>query len=323
MRPLRPNSLGIVWLTPSKVAATEYAAPYYAPRGYVWSVTLKPHRRVASLTDLESKPIRAFFNAANDVRASGLGGWSEEDWRERVDFGVLEQFRWAARFLAKRGLDAVVVRDSIGTTGIPHVSLALLRKSAIEDMTVEEVELPGRGRLLGDIERAVAAHEPKENPIRVDRAYSICRPEDGLLYVEVPSFAHLTTLLLNERFRSTPHLRTAEGYVPYHDSGIAFQAPSLFARGVRPLWYLQKGSRYESAIEQLIEDGVYEGVREAEQHHGQTQYASECEWKGPPGMRFDRRDVAFAWYTPRRAEEADVVRLSEALPWLDMRKEAP
>lgn len=133
----------------------------------------------------------------------------------------------------------------------------------------------------------------------MEEHYHICPITDGLLYVEVPSFKSLMTLLLQQRWRGEAHLRTREGYVPYSGGGIAFYAWNLILKGVRPIWYDTKPRGQKLPIDQIIEylihQGIYSDWGEAYDHNEQKAYANECEWKGPRKMRFDIEDVAYVW----------------------------
>jgi hypothetical protein len=158
--------------------------------------------------------------------------------------------------------------------------------------------------------------------IRKDRGYCICLPSDGLLYVDVPTAAHLGNLLLTQRFRGQAHFRTKHGHTPYSGGGIAFKYRPLLMRGVKPIWY-PKGD-HDAAVTQLVEDGVYADEREAQQYHAQSGYASECEWMGPAGLRFDPSWIVFAWQNPRKPlADVHLTAIEESLPNLDLRAEAP
>jgi hypothetical protein len=139
-----------------------------------------------------------------------------------------------------------------------------------------------------------------------------------MLYVEVPTFEHLNSLLHTKIFRGTAHFRTQDGYVPYYGGGIAFNARSLVSNGIEPLWYLRKGGLYDRALYQLVEDGIYEDELTAEHHCGGG-YPRECEWAGPAGFRFEASWIVFAWYNPRRAPLEDVLNLKADFPELDLR----
>lgn len=160
---LAKNELGVLWTTPSLVVAREYATPSYAAEGVVWTLHVEPSMRVFDLRDLSQAPIRALFEATNEARRSGMGAWTEEDWRRHADFGVFEQFSWTASFLRKRRVEAVLVADSLARMGIPHVSVALLNMKAI--VSAEKQRVPQASRTIGDIARELAA-ERQPNPVR-------------------------------------------------------------------------------------------------------------------------------------------------------------
>lgn len=162
---LKRNALGILWTTPEPGIAAEYARVWYdkKPLVYAWEITLKPRAKVVELTDLSQPAIRALFDATNEVRGSYLGPWTERDWAEHSDFGTLEQFRWAARFLAERRVDAVVVQDKQGTTDVRHMSVAVLRMSAID--TLQRVVISGEEPPSGAYEAQNPV--PPEKPMRL------------------------------------------------------------------------------------------------------------------------------------------------------------
>ncbi len=122
--------------------------------------------------------------------------------------------------------------------------------------------------------------------------------DDGLLYVEVPTFESLQNLLLNQRWRNRAHLRTSCGYVPYFGGGIAFKAWNLIAKGVKPLWREAPGESPEEALSRIVKTtGFFEDENEALEHHAHC-YKKECEWRGPAGMEFSNSDIAFVWLGP-------------------------
>lgn len=146
--------------------------------------------------------------------------------------------------------------------------------------------------------------------------YCICRPRDGLLYVEVPTFDHLRNLLLTQTFRDNAHFRTVDGSVPYMGGGIAFPFVYLRILGVQPLWYPVKGGDTRTAIKQLVEDDIYVDEWEAEDFAGHH-YHRECEWLGPRGLRFSLDAIEYVWLGPNRNEKLILERASllrEILP---------
>jgi len=121
--------------------------------------------------------------------------------------------------------------------------------------------------------------------------YRLCAPEDGLLYVEVPTQNDLLNLLLQRRWRGRANLRTLHGYVPYYGGGIAFHFTDLLLKGVRPSWYCE--GDYRTALQQLVADGYFNSSLEAERFH--SIYPQECEWRGPAGMTFDLENIDHIW----------------------------
>jgi len=199
----------------------------------------------------------------------------------------------------------------------------LYNKCGYGDESVQLAIEWSRGAKRSLAHRVVARYlDYRGAAIRADRDYCICLPKDKLLYVEVPTGEHLVNLLLTGRFRGQAHFRTSQGYAPYSGGGVAFPFKLLLMRGVKPIWYPQ-GDR-DTAIAQLIEDGVYTDEREAQRHSAQIGYAGECEWMGPAGMRFDPAWATYAWYNPRKPpSEESLAAIHAALPSLDLRTDAP
>jgi len=126
--------------------------------------------------------------------------------------------------------------------------------------------------------------------------YCICRPVDGLLYVDVPNQQALLNLVAQQKWHGRANLRTLHGYTPHNGGGIAFKLHNLLYKGVWPSWYLYKKIRddarpliYDLAVIQLIEDGWFQDEDEAIRAH--SIFNQECEWFGPPGMRFNADDI--------------------------------
>lgn len=150
---LKRNGLGILWLAFNPVVAVEYALPSYIKQGYLWTVTLKSDARIVALNDLRQPAIRALFEATNEARRSGLGPWSEADWKNHADFGVFEQFQWASRFLTQRRIDGVLVNDKLSTTDIRHPSIGLFKLNTIASAERREI-VRGPAMTIGEIEEA-------------------------------------------------------------------------------------------------------------------------------------------------------------------------
>jgi hypothetical protein len=158
---LRLNANGVLWLTPNPVVAAEYGSPYYSKRdtAIVWRVKLKPTAKVVELDDLSHPAVRALFENQN-VRlqsSSPFGARTEQAWRQVADFGLLEE-RGAIPFLKGKRVDAVTVkRDTLGTTPIPHDSVALLRLSAIESADKTTLPRSRSDKTIGQIQKDVEA----------------------------------------------------------------------------------------------------------------------------------------------------------------------
>lgn len=162
------NALGVLWLAPNPKVAEEYARKSYSSsQGYLWEVRLKPGAKIVNLRDLSHPAVRAAFDMMNESARSGLGEWTEQDWQERVDFGMLEYRRWMVGFFKKRRIDGLVVQDTLSTTPVKHESVALLRLSAIESMTRQALER-GPERTIGEIEDEILRWERAR---RVARRY--------------------------------------------------------------------------------------------------------------------------------------------------------
>ena len=136
---------GAFWTTPDPAIAAKYARPYYVrkPEVFAWEVHLSPSAKVFNLRDLSQRPIRALFDAINEARHYSLfGPWSEEYWARNADFGNLEANLWAAGFLRKKKVDALIIADVQGTSREEHESVAILRMGAIESL--QRVVIVGR-----------------------------------------------------------------------------------------------------------------------------------------------------------------------------------
>lgn len=152
------NELGILWLSHNPIVALEYALKR-RPNGFLWTVKLRADTTLVDLSDISLKPIRELFEGANDVNRYGLGEWTEQDWVRHADFGILERFRWASKFLASRKLggrkiDGAIVKDTLSTTPLRHPSVALFRLSAIESASREPVASKGKFT-IGEIEQSI------------------------------------------------------------------------------------------------------------------------------------------------------------------------
>lgn len=156
------------------------------------------------------------------------------------------------------------------------------------------------------------------------RAYCICWPTDGLLYVEVPSYDHLRNLLLTQKWRGDAHLRTKDGYVPYFGGGIAFSFTKMRMKGVHPVWYIRKGFTKQQAVAHLVEDGLFVSERDA-LRHAEGDYPGECEWKGKKGLSFTPDAIEYVWLGKRAGKPFDEAKaeLHQFIPDLDVRSEAP
>ena len=151
------NGFGVLWLAENPRVAAQYGHKHYVRTqvAYVWEIDLKPSAKIANLRDLSNRAIRAAFEAQNEANRSGMGDWSESDWEQRADFGVLERWGWMVGFLKKKGLDGVYVQDTLGTTDIPHTSVALFKLSAIEHMERIEVQRSKLPTIIGEIQRDI------------------------------------------------------------------------------------------------------------------------------------------------------------------------
>lgn len=175
---LRLNGYGVLWLTPSRTAAEEYAAPYYRPEGVVLTVHLRPGARAVRLRDAEHPAIRALREKINESRYyTGLGGdLSASWWAEHADFGIFETWRWSAKFLAARKIDAVLVEDKQGTIGMPHESVAILRLSVIASTSSEVVH--NTARTVGEIAERIEREGRVRNPVKEPFGFEVFEDEE-------------------------------------------------------------------------------------------------------------------------------------------------
>lgn len=153
--------------------------------------------------------------------------------------------------------------------------------------------------------------------------YCFCPADDGLLYVEFPDFDHIMTFLLQQRFRRNAHFRTRHGYVPYFGGGIAFDARALYLKGVKPLWFLKKkDGNIQKAIDELIQDGIYQTRREADRHY-EAVYIDECEWLGPSRLWIDLKDIEYVWIGSRQPSKKTLEDFNFLFPNIKLKKTAP
>jgi hypothetical protein len=157
------NGLGILWLTFNPRIAFQYGAKSYSkkPVSYVWEIELKSSAKLPNFRDLKHPAIRAAFEAQNEANSMGLGAWTEDDWKQHADFGVIERWGWMVGLLKSKRLDGVVIQDSLGTIDIAHASVALFRLGAITTMERKEVDRTGEPRTIGDIAKDINDWEVK------------------------------------------------------------------------------------------------------------------------------------------------------------------
>lgn len=151
------NGFGILWLTFNPRIAFQYGAKHYSDKAvsYVWEIELKSGVKIPNFRDLKNPAINAAFEAQNEANSMGLGAWTEDDWRQHADFGVLERWGWMVGFLKKKRLDGVIIQDSLGTIDIPHASVALFRLGAIASMERKEVDRTGEPHTIGEIKKDI------------------------------------------------------------------------------------------------------------------------------------------------------------------------
>jgi hypothetical protein len=175
----RLNGFGILWLAANPRVAFQYGNKSYSKSdvSYVWEIELKPRVKLAALTDLSNPAIRAAFDAQNEANRHGMGAWTEEDWRQHADFGILERWGWMVGLLKEKGLDGIMLRDTLSTTDIPHESVALFRIGAIARM--ERKALPRRdNETIGDIATDIGDwQENVEHTPNMADIYSYGRPK--------------------------------------------------------------------------------------------------------------------------------------------------
>ena len=131
---LKPNGLGIIWVTPDMKVAQQYATPSYAkgqPR--IYKVTLKPNVRVVDLRNVQDPIVQRLMADFNALRKHTVGSEIEaQSWPKWADFGLLEVNggQWT-RWLKGKRVAAVTCSDSVLTSAVPHESVAVLSPSAI------------------------------------------------------------------------------------------------------------------------------------------------------------------------------------------------
>lgn len=136
---------GFFWLALSRDIAFRYGNVHWRPddsRVHLWEIRLHPSAKIVDLRDLTNPIVQKFRNAVNEARGANMnvgGPISEAEWAAWADFGIIEGYRWARRWLMQRKVDGVVVSDTAG--GItPHDSVALFTVKVIASAERESLE---------------------------------------------------------------------------------------------------------------------------------------------------------------------------------------
>ena len=160
------KSGGVLWLTDNRAAAEQYVSghAYAEQSGFLWTVTLKPGARIVDLSDLSIPVVREIYEGVSDARRSTFGPIASDQWPSFADFGLLEAKPWIVSRLKAARYDAVIVKDALQSTGIPHGSFALLRLSAVQSASREPIVID-RSESIGSIEERIAGGV-KNNPAR-------------------------------------------------------------------------------------------------------------------------------------------------------------
>jgi len=128
------NGIGILWLTPDPKAAEIYAGIRNTTgSGFLWDIRLKPSAKIVDLSDLTSPIIREFYKMVSDIRRSTFGPIDEKDWPKFADFGLLEGYGWAVRFLKSKRVHGATCADTAASVH-GHDSVALFNLNAIDSL---------------------------------------------------------------------------------------------------------------------------------------------------------------------------------------------
>jgi hypothetical protein len=166
--PLRLNPFGLLWLTDNPEVARRYVR--YGDRGLLWSVRLRDDAKILDLTDLSIPLTRKVYEALDQHYSTRFSvGVEEESWSKYAMFSLLEHHPWVRTMLMRSKRQGVVLYDTISTTNVPHISVALFTLKAIESAEAVPVDYD-RHETIGDIEAQVErwqrAHPESMKPFR-------------------------------------------------------------------------------------------------------------------------------------------------------------
>lgn len=160
-----PNKLhldenGILWLTPSRTVAANYATPYYWGNrpSWIWTIHLKPGTRLISINDVNVPAVEELRQQLNEFFFLATGPVSVEEWVASATSSYLEGKPWIAQFFLERDVQGVVTTDVLGTSSVPHVSIALFDMIAIEKATRRQAPRY-QERTFGELQKLIEADE--------------------------------------------------------------------------------------------------------------------------------------------------------------------
>lgn len=158
--PLHPDENGILWLTPSRTVAADYATPYYwgDRPSWIWAVKLKPGTRLVALNDVSNPAIEELRQQLNQFFFHATGPVSAEEWARDATSSYLEAKPWVAQFLLERGIQGVITSDVLGTSNVPHLSIALFDMDAIASASRRRAPRYQK-RTLGEVAKRIAQEE--------------------------------------------------------------------------------------------------------------------------------------------------------------------
>lgn len=126
------KSHGVLWLTEEREKAVEYSQPYYHKgNSFLWKVQLSLDTEMVDLLDTSDPVIVDLIEEMNKDKRN-FAPWTKERWEKEANFGFIEVFQWITSFFRRKGIDAVVVQDSVGSNALnTHTSIALLNMKKI------------------------------------------------------------------------------------------------------------------------------------------------------------------------------------------------
>lgn len=146
----------------------------------------------------------------------------------------------------------------------------------------------------------------REFLLKKNEVFHVFPPEQGCLYVVVPSLGRLRNLLTRRRSEGRLFLLSEAPTRTYLAGGVALTARRLITEGlVKPVWHATFGSIDEGAAA-LVLGGVFRTTEEAKDARGDIFYGRKTsyQWFTGRGFTFQKSDVAFVWWNGDPEEAA-------------------